>query len=96
MGTGKVLPTIIIFSIAAMMVFSLLPVYADNVDGSSDGKTHGKCNGGGWNGPFSIAEIINTFNVDPSRNDRNGNDHVCFKFNPNAKLQFKDDNPIPK
>jgi len=96
MGIGTAFSAVIIIGIPMMMVFSLLPVYADNVDGSDDFEIHGKCNGVGWNGPFSIAQIIDTFGIDPTSNDRNENSHVCLKFTPNTKLLFKDDNPVPK
>ena len=99
MGIGKAFSAVVIMAVAVMMVFSLLPVYAHNPlpptgDGEDDGKVHGTCQGP-WNGPFSIAHILDTFGIDVSKNDRNENDHVCFKGNPNG-LIFRDDNPLPK
>jgi len=107
MGIGKVLPTLVILSISAMMVFSLLPVYAHNPPpppalppgGTDDGFPHGTCNGP-WGGPFSIEEVLvlTSGTVDATAKDRNLNHHVCVKASPGANggVQVKDDNPIPK
>jgi len=93
MGIGKVLPTLVILSISAMIVFSLFPVYAHEEDTSD----HGKCQGPAWNGPDGVVDLFtqNPTGPDPDLKDRNGNDHVCWRF-VNGNIQYRDDNPLPK
>ena len=88
MGIGKVLPTLVILSISAMMVFSLLPVYAHN-----PGSSHGHCTGQ-WEGPFTIAFVDDKTGESNISKDKNENGFLCIKLGGKDGLQVKDDNPI--
>ena len=66
MGTGKVLPTLVIFGVLAMMIFSILPAYANHLaDGVCPGGSNGK----------SPWEIHNVGIGD--QGDANENGHIC-------------------
>ena len=74
MGTGKVLPTLVILSIAVMMVFSILPSYGDPFSGSA-----GVCPGGpSGNSPWHTHHLNEGgFPSTEFLVDENGNGHIC-------------------
>lgn len=81
MDTKKFLSLIVIFSIAIMLSFSMLPAMADHFEE----RPKGECPGNG-NGPW----VMGT--VDPrSGVDRNGNGHVCINLTPGGNMIIKDD-----
>jgi len=85
MGTGNVLLTLVVFGIAVMMMFSILPAMADHVIG----KPAGTCPGAP-NSPWELFEV----NQGPSKDkDKNGNGHVCQ--NMKQRSVFIDDR-IPR
>ena len=84
MGTGKVLATIVIFSIAAMMVFSILPAYAEHSESHN-----GACKGPAWD-PVLLFPESPTVQKDK---DRNNNGWICSKQGGPNGFMFKDDNP---
>ena len=90
---GKTLSALVIMGVAVMMVFSLLPVFADGINTDA----HGKCAGPHWNGPSGIDNLRNTLgnNPDPGLKDRNGNGHVCWVINM-GNIQYRDDNPLTR
>ena len=88
MGIGKVLPTLVVFSILLMMVFSLLPAYA-HPGNTSD---HGECPTK-FGSPVGVTEVPGT---DFSSKDKNGNGHVCVKINNGGHIVVIDDNHVSK
>ena len=89
MGTGRAILAVIIFGVAMMMVFSILPSYADPRTGGATGicpggplqdagnspwKTHHLNEGG-----FPAAEIA----IDENGNN---NDHVCHNHKSNRVM----------
>ena len=81
MDTKKFLSLIVIFSIAVMLSFSVLPAMA-----TSGG---GVCPGNG-NGVWSMGT------VEPGTGaDKNENGHVCYNLTPNGALITLDDR-IPR
>ena len=74
LGTGKVIPTLVIFTISVMMIFSILPVIADPRGPDKDGKMR-LCGGEIPNGPWDHVAINGE--QDRIDADKNENGWVC-------------------
>ena len=85
MGTGKLLPTFVILSISVMMVFSILPAYAEHQTSTLG------CGGGPW----ALLSTHDTEKDVPPEildgKDRNKNGWVCFFESPSLKKIVRDD-----
>jgi len=81
MGIGKVLPTLVILIISAMMIFSILPAMAHDISGwmcPAEGKS-----------PWEHRETLNPDEAAVDTNG-NGNGFICANAN-GATLKIMDD-----
>jgi len=74
MDASKVLPTLVIFTISAMMVFSILPAMADPRGPDPDGNFW-ECGGEQPSGPW--AHVFTNGNIVLEAKDKNENFWVC-------------------
>jgi len=86
MGTGKILPTIIVFSITAMLIFSILPAMADPKE-DPDGKFW-LCPGEEPKGPWKHIPVNGFESV-----DKNNNGWVCSNQNSANGVVIDDRRP---
>jgi len=84
---GMRLSGTIISSVLVMLVFSILPAYADT------GVRHGICANGFDD--IEIDDAVTTQGADLTKLDKvdkNDNGHVCWKMKGNGDFLYKDDN----
>jgi len=86
MGMSKILPTLFLFAVSAMMIIAILPANAMHGVGPE-----GDCGPGPWT--YATVEQAERTNPNAADKDRNGNDHVCVLDKNTSVVR---DDRIPK